>query len=69
MLPLDRLGKHALENGGTLSIVFNRDTLEHTVGYIFGQEEEGSPMAGGAAYAINRNLNAALEQVADEVGA
>jgi hypothetical protein len=66
---------HLAGEGGRLTIAFRQGEVDTPpddrwiVGYEFGREAEDSDMAGGASYGMGANLNQALRQVFDEVGA
>jgi hypothetical protein len=66
---------HLAGEGGRLTIAFRQGEVDTPpddrwiVGYEFGREAPDSDMAGGASYGMGANLNEALRQVFDEVGA
>jgi len=61
-----RLAEH-LEKCGTVILMHNPSGT-FSVGSEWGEEAPGSPMAGGAAYGINEDLNEALKQMLDHHG-
>lgn len=63
-----RISEFVGKEGGSIAVNFDPQTEEWNLSVVFGSEAADSPMAGGAAHGVSKDLEEALGQVADECG-
>lgn len=65
-LIMERLAKHVEQAGGGVFGMALRENGKWVVSAEFGREAPDSPMAGGAAYGLDKDLRRALETAAHD---